>query len=225
VAVLATCLGVRAAAPEKPHPPPPTDALGILETHCVKCHGGEKTKSGLDLTTREALLRGGESGAAFAPGEPAESSLLYRMIAHLEEPGMPHKEDPMPTAAIEQIAGWLRAGAPYSRELNTNAGGAKSKTDFTITAVDRAHWSFQPVRRPPVVLALLYIHVLAERRRIATIVALGFSRREIFVMHLFEALIVGGSPVRSSVTRRISVSLLAGGEGRSAFASCPARMK
>jgi lipoprotein-releasing system permease protein len=42
------------------------------------------------------------------------------------------------------------------------------------------------------VLALLYIHVLAERRRIATIVALGFSRREIFVMHLFEALIVGG---------------------------------
>jgi ABC-type lipoprotein release transport system permease subunit len=42
------------------------------------------------------------------------------------------------------------------------------------------------------VLALLYIHVLSERRRIATIVALGFSRREIFVMHLFEALIVGG---------------------------------
>ncbi len=42
------------------------------------------------------------------------------------------------------------------------------------------------------VLALLYIHVLSERRRIATIVALGFSRREIFLMHLFEALIVGG---------------------------------
>ena len=41
------------------------------------------------------------------------------------------------------------------------------------------------------VLALLYIHVLAERRRIATIAALGFSRREIFLIHLFEALIVG----------------------------------
>jgi len=42
------------------------------------------------------------------------------------------------------------------------------------------------------VLALLYIHVLSERRRIATIAALGFTRWEIFVMHLFEALIVGG---------------------------------
>jgi lipoprotein-releasing system permease protein len=42
------------------------------------------------------------------------------------------------------------------------------------------------------VLALLYIHVLSERRRIATIVALGFNRWEIFVMHFFEALIVGG---------------------------------
>lgn len=42
------------------------------------------------------------------------------------------------------------------------------------------------------VLALLYIHVLSERRRIATIAALGFTRWEIFLMHLFEAFIVGG---------------------------------
>lgn len=42
------------------------------------------------------------------------------------------------------------------------------------------------------VLALLYIHVLSERRQIATIAALGFSRWEIFWMHVFEAFIVGG---------------------------------
>lgn len=42
------------------------------------------------------------------------------------------------------------------------------------------------------VLALLYIHVLSERRQIATIAALGFSRWEIFWMHLFEAIIIGG---------------------------------
>src|SRR6185295_16161114 len=71
------------------------DALQILETHCVQCHGGEKTKAGFDLTTRESLLRGGESGTAVEPGQP-ESSLLYRMVTHREEPGMPHKKDKLP---------------------------------------------------------------------------------------------------------------------------------
>src|SRR5262245_42248299 len=66
--------------------------LTLLETHCVKCHGGEKTKAGLDLTTREGLLRGGESGEAIVLGQAPDKSLVYRMVAHLEEPGMPHKE-------------------------------------------------------------------------------------------------------------------------------------
>jgi mono/diheme cytochrome c family protein len=34
----------------------------ILIDNCVKCHGGEKIKGGLDLTTREGLLKGGEDG-------------------------------------------------------------------------------------------------------------------------------------------------------------------
>src|SRR4051812_36383918 len=68
------------------------DVLALLEAHCVQCHGGGKTKAGLDLTTREHLLRGGETGDAVVLGKP-EASLLYRMITHEEEPGMPHKED------------------------------------------------------------------------------------------------------------------------------------
>ena len=53
-----------AARAQQPSPAATSrDALTLLEAHCVKCHGGEKTKAGLDLTTREALLRGGESGA------------------------------------------------------------------------------------------------------------------------------------------------------------------
>src|SRR5690349_610139 len=30
---------------------PYADALAVLEAHCVKCHGGEKTKGGLNLLT------------------------------------------------------------------------------------------------------------------------------------------------------------------------------
>ncbi|MSU22318.1 MAG: DUF1553 domain-containing protein [Opitutus sp.] len=122
--------------------------LTLLETHCVSCHGGEKTKAGLDLVTRDTLLRGGESGAAIVPGQP-QASLLYKMVAHLEEPGMPHKEAKLPDAAIHQIADWIAAGAPYARPLDKTPGApAAAKKVFAITADDRAHWSFQPVRRP-----------------------------------------------------------------------------
>jgi hypothetical protein len=128
-----------------------SDPLALLETHCVKCHGGEKTKSGLDVTTREALLRGGESGPVVTPGNPG-ASLLYLMVTHREEPGMPHKEDPLPADVQQRFADWIAAGVPYSRAVKkTAASGAKP--EFAITASDRAHWAFQPVRRaaPPAV--------------------------------------------------------------------------
>ena len=36
----------------------------LLNEHCVKCHGGEKTKGEFNLTTREGLLKGGVEGPA-----------------------------------------------------------------------------------------------------------------------------------------------------------------
>ncbi len=141
-------LAVPASAAE-PTPPAghPTSVLTLLEQHCVRCHGGEKTKAGLDLVTREALLRGGESGASVISGNP-EKSLLYRMVTHEEEPGMPHKEDKLPADAIRAFAEWIKAGVPYARALDKAAGATPAKTTFAITATDRAHWAFRPVKRP-----------------------------------------------------------------------------
>ena len=36
----------------------------VLLEHCVKCHGPKKQESGLRLDSREAVLRGGDSGVA-----------------------------------------------------------------------------------------------------------------------------------------------------------------
>src|SRR6185295_13717533 len=65
-------------------------ALAVLETHCVECHGGKATRHDLDLTTRESLLRGGSTGEVVVPGK-AEESLLYKKITHTDAPGMPYK--------------------------------------------------------------------------------------------------------------------------------------
>ena len=48
----------------------------ILQAHCVSCHSGEKPQGGLRLTSRAALLKGGDSGPAVSLDKPADSLLL-----------------------------------------------------------------------------------------------------------------------------------------------------
>src|SRR5215475_12756215 len=66
-------------------------AIAILQARCVVCHGQDK-KSGLDLRTREGLLKGGSRGAGIKPGD-ADESLLYRFVAGEEKPRMPMGEE------------------------------------------------------------------------------------------------------------------------------------
>src|SRR5258706_14871649 len=51
----------------------------ILAKHCVTCHNGSDPKSGLNLTTRESALKGGDAGEVIIPGKPAESRLIERV--------------------------------------------------------------------------------------------------------------------------------------------------
>src|SRR5438105_1841737 len=57
----------------------------VLIDQCVKCHGGEKTRGSLDLTTREGLLKGGDSGPAVVPFA-SKDSLLSVLVHHQEHP-------------------------------------------------------------------------------------------------------------------------------------------
>src|SRR5689334_634824 len=76
-----TASGGKASA--KKTPPAPftrtAEVRQLLEARCVSCHGGKKTRGGLDLTARQALLRGGDSGPAVIPGE-AGKSRLYKLV-------------------------------------------------------------------------------------------------------------------------------------------------
>jgi mono/diheme cytochrome c family protein len=121
----------------------------LLEQHCLKCHGGDKTQGEFDLTTRDGLLKGGSDGAAVVPGD-AQGSLLYKLITHADEPNMPDEADKLPDAAIAAIAAWIDAGAPYSKTLGEASGLPIGKR--LITDADRQFWSFRPLSKtePPV---------------------------------------------------------------------------
>ena len=88
----------------------------VLIGKCVQCHGGEDTEGEFDMTTRETLLRGGETGAAIELGNP-KASLLYQLISHEEEPAMPEEASKLPDAQIASIAKWIELGAPYDKPL------------------------------------------------------------------------------------------------------------
>ena len=78
---LCVLLASHLAAADKPQPAArefEKDVLPILQARCLKCHGADQQKAELDLRSRAALLRGGETGPGIAPGS-AESSLLWKM--------------------------------------------------------------------------------------------------------------------------------------------------
>ena len=116
----------------------------LMKEHCVKCHGGEKTKADLDLVTREGLLKGGENGVAVVPFSAAESKVM-KMLRHEEEPYMPEKKPRLPDAAIAKFAAWIDAGAPYSEPLIEGRKPARDRS--VVTAEDRQWWAFQPLAK------------------------------------------------------------------------------
>ena len=60
----------------------------LLREHCAECHNPTKAKSGLDLSSLQTILRGGERGSALIPGHPDESN-LYKFLSSESDPHMP----------------------------------------------------------------------------------------------------------------------------------------
>src|SRR5205085_7714882 len=67
----------------------------ILRKHCGNCHNADKATSDLNVMTYQTLMAGGSSGEAISAGNP-DQSLLYRAVAHIEEPFMPPKQPKIP---------------------------------------------------------------------------------------------------------------------------------
>lgn len=81
----------------------------ILREWCFSCHRGSRAKNGLDLRSVKAILAGGSSGPAVAPGD-AEASLLWRLTGGEDEPHMPPDED-LPEDELSVLRRWIEGGA------------------------------------------------------------------------------------------------------------------
>ena len=145
--------------------------LPLLNGKCLGCHGedSEDLKGEFDIRSREALLRGGESGEpSIIPGKPDDSPLYQAVMWDgLEMP--PKENDRLTEAQTEWIHRWIAAGAPWPSEAEQekhrlaeraqietedgvivqNSGGLGD--EWTYRRYKPADtWAFQPITKPTV---------------------------------------------------------------------------
>src|SRR5436309_2879990 len=87
------------------------DVRPLLENKCVRCHGGEKVKGKLKLTTRADVLKGGGGGPAVALEAPDRSRLLQAI--HWRDGLEMPPSGKLPQKDIDTLTRWVRAGAPW----------------------------------------------------------------------------------------------------------------
>ncbi len=102
-----------------------TDVKPLLRQRCVPCHGPSKQKAGLRL-----------DAGALIPKE-IHPDLLQRVSSNDESDRMPPEGARLTADQVATLRAWVAEGAPYPK-------------DETIAKRPADHWSFQPVKRPPI---------------------------------------------------------------------------
>ena len=81
----------------------------ILVDKCIKCHGAKKQSNGLRLDSREAALKGGDTGPAVVPGKPDESLLIQAVAQTHAELKMP-PSGKLPDSGVAALKQWVTRG-------------------------------------------------------------------------------------------------------------------
>ena len=119
----------------------------LLIEHCYECHSGEEGKGGLRLDSREAILTGGDSGAALVPGD-AEASLLVDAVRYGDIYQMP-PEGKLADREVAALIKWVNAGAVWpTADTPEPSPGESSETAASTANSGLEFWSFQPPQNP-----------------------------------------------------------------------------
>ncbi|WP_029629745.1 PSD1 and planctomycete cytochrome C domain-containing protein [Zavarzinella formosa] len=114
----------------------------LLVERCFECHGPKKAAGGLRLDSREAILKGGDSGPAAVPEKP-EMSNIIRAVEHRDDLRMPPKMK-LPDGDITALRQWVAKGMPWP--ASKTEPGETTGPVSTFTDAQRKWWSFQSVR-------------------------------------------------------------------------------
>lgn len=116
----------------------------VLVARCYECHSSDAdlVQGGLRVDDPQAMLRGGDSGSAISPGQPAASMLL----AALRYDGMEMPPDePLPENVIRDFEQWIERGAVMPEASATDVPHTEAADEPEINwERARQFWAFQP---------------------------------------------------------------------------------
>lgn len=101
-------------------------ARKVLAARCWACHG-QTALGGLRLDSRAAMIRGGKSGPALVPGDPAASRLFLAVNRTRPEVKPMPPGAPLSSEEVQILEAWIKAGATWTEPVT--------------------HWSFLPLPR------------------------------------------------------------------------------
>jgi hypothetical protein len=119
------------------------DILPLFQARCLSCHGADKQKADLDMRSKPAMLKGGESGPALNPGAASKSLIWEKLVADKMPPG----KEKLSAAEKALVRAWIDSGA---KDTGVVAASADDGKDRSVTDADRQFWAFRAPVRPSV---------------------------------------------------------------------------
>ena len=113
----------------------------LLQAKCSRCHSPTKSRSGLDLSSFQSILRGGDHGAAVLPGRPDDSPMV-RLVEMSGDPHMPPKEQ-LSREEIELLRTWVQR-LTNSATTTATASTADSKSSSGPEAANQTRSRVRP---------------------------------------------------------------------------------
>ena len=107
----------------------------ILRNECASCHNPDKKKAGLDLSTYQGLMAGSENGPVVNPGDP-DGSVLYKVIAHLEDPYMPKGKAKLADKDIDVFKQFIAMGALETASGKPAVAKNRPKLNLSLASAD-----------------------------------------------------------------------------------------
>ena len=193
----------------------------IFRQYCLSCHSADSKKGDLAIDAFATTMEGGASGEVVFEGD-LESSRLWMLVNHEDEPPMPPEADKLPEDKLAIIRKWIEGGA-----LENSGSVAKVKKKANLAMIGTVNTG-KP-EGPAAMPESMFREPVIYSARAAAVTSLAASpwapviavagQRQVSLYHSETAKLLGVVPFLERAPKKLAFSrdggrlMIAGGRG------------